>query len=466
MRAASFEAALYVFVMRLVLLVLALLVSACSMTPAYRRPAVALPASFNGGASGQATADAIWWQSFGSAELDGLVARSAAGNFDLRAAVARIDEARGKAEVAGASRYPTLDLGASMNQGIGASGTRVQSVFLSASYELDFWGKNRAKAQSAAALADASVFDAQTVELTLEASVADTYLQLLALDARLRLAKRVADEERQVLTLIEARAAGGIASNVEVEQQKNALATVEAIIPSLQTLLDQGVHQLAALSGEAPESFHIDGGTLMDVSVPRVGAGLPAALLERRPDIRAAEERLISANFDIGAARAAFFPSFTLTAQGGIGSASLADFFPPTAIATLVGGMAQPLFEGGRLEGQLRYDRAHAVELASTYRQTILNSLRDVDDALTATTRLNELEIADQAAVDSARRASVLARAQLEAGTADFLTVLTTERTEYQAEDALLQVRLQRLESAVGLFRALGGGFGNQRRTT
>ena len=436
------------------------------MTPAYRRPDPKLPAAWSSGASGAASANATWWRTFGSAELDGLVTRSASGNFDLRAAVARIDEARGKAEVLGASRYPTLDLGASVNQGVGANGTRVQSVFLSASYEFDFWGKNRAKAQSAEALADASVFDAQTVELTLEASVADTYLQLLAFDARLRLAKRIADEERQTLTLIEARAAGGIASNVEVEQQRNALATVEAIIPALQTLLDQGVHQLAALSGEVPERFHIDGGSLMDVSVPRVGADLPAALLERRPDIRAAEERLISANFDIGAARAAFFPSFTLTAQGGVGSTSLADFFPPTAIATLLGGMSQPLFEGGRLEGQLRYDRAHAVELAATYRQTILNSLRDVEDALTATARTTELEIADQAAVDSARRASALARAQLDAGTADFLTVLTTERTEYQAEDALIQVRLQRLESAVGLFRALGGGFGSQRRTT
>lgn len=436
------------------------------MTPAYRRPDVELPASWNTAVSGSATADRTWWRTFGSSELDALVARSSEGNFDLRAAIARIDEARGKAEMAGAPRYPTLDLAVGLNQGVGASPTRVQSVGLVASYEIDFWGKYRAKASSATALADASVFDAQTVAVTLEASVADTYFEVLALRARVDLAKHIAAEARRVLVLVQARAAGGIASDVEVQQQRNAVATFEASVPALQQQLDQRVHQLAVLTGETPERFGSTGGDVMALSVPHVGAGLPSALLERRPDIRAAEVRLESANFDVGAARAAFLPSFTLTGQAGVGSTSLATFVPPALLASVVAGMVQPLFEGGRLEGQLRYDRAHVMELAATYRQTILSSLRDVEDALTATTRTRELELAAETAADAARRASTLARAQLDAGTADFLTVLTTERAEYQAEDALLQVRLQRLEAAVALFRALGGGFGAQGRAS
>jgi NodT family efflux transporter outer membrane factor (OMF) lipoprotein len=462
MTAAARQPDPYRVFMKAIPLSLPLLLAACSFVPEYQRPALAMPAVWTGPSTGDAMVDSTWWRTFRSAELDALVTRSIGGNYDLKSAYARVEQARAKAQIAGSPLHPSVDLSATANVGTGPSNTSVQGLFVGARYELDFWGKNRAGASSAVALANASELDAQTVAVTLEASVANTYFEILSLQARLRLAQQIVDAAQHVLSLIEAQAASGIASDLEVQQQRNVLATFEAVVPALEEQRERQVHLLAVLIGDTPESFHVDGEDVMSLSIPQVGAGLPATVLQRRPDIRAAEARLISANFDIGKSRAAFLPSFTLTAQGGVVNTSLAKFFPPVALFDLVGGLVQPLFEGGSLSGQLRYDRAHAVELAAGYRQNVITALRDVEDALVAVQRLGELDKADAVAVESARRASELARARFEAGTADFLTVLTTERTWYQAEDAVLQVRLQRLQAAVAVFRALGGGFETQ----
>jgi NodT family efflux transporter outer membrane factor (OMF) lipoprotein len=404
-----------------------------------------------------------WWRSFGSPELTGLMDRSLTGNLNIQAAVARIDEARGTAAIVGAPLYPAVDLNGLVDRSSGRSSglksTRTQNLFVQASYELDFWGKNRAAANSANALTTATAFDSETVALTLAATVADTYFQILSLQERVRLAQAIADSARHILSLIELQAAGGIASDLQIQQQLNAVATFDAAVPALRQQLDQTVHLLAVLVGGAPEGFSVGGQSLDGISIPEVLSDLPATVLRQRPDIQAAESRLVSANFDVGVARAAFYPSIVLTGQGGVASRSLSQFFPATALSDIAASLFQPIFEGGRLEGQLNFDRARAVELAATYRQTVIAALQDVEDALTAVTRLKELEAADVVAVDSARRASNLADAQYRLGTADFLTVLTTERTLYQAEDTLLQVRLLRLQAAVGLFRALGGGF-------
>jgi NodT family efflux transporter outer membrane factor (OMF) lipoprotein len=446
--------------MRSIAAALALVGAGCSVGQSYRRPQMETPAAFAGSTGGTAAVDPGWWNHFHSAELDALMQRAMAGNFDLQAAYARVEEARAQAQIAGAPLYPSVNLAASANGGLGPSSTRVSGVFAQASYELDFWGKNRAAAGSAAALAQASAFDAETVAVTLEASVADTYFEVLSLRERVRLAQRIADDARRVLSLVQAQAAGGIASQLEVEQQRNALATFQASTVTLQQQLEQTLHLLAILTGETPESFQAQGASAMELAVPQVQAGLPASALQRRPDVGAAEARLISAHFDIDKARAAFFPSFTLTGQAGLGNTSLGNFFPPVAIVNLVGGLLQPIFAGGALQGQLRYDRAHAVELAANYRQTVIAALQDVEDGLTAAQRSQDLEEANEDAVESARHAAQLARARFEAGTVDFLTVLTTERTRYLAEDAMLTTRLSRLQAAVRLFRALGGGFG------
>jgi NodT family efflux transporter outer membrane factor (OMF) lipoprotein len=424
---------------------LAIALGACSMVPEYQRPTLPLPPGWTGPSSGDVMVAPTWWLTFRSTRLASLMKRSLSGNFDLKAAYARVEEARGKAEVAGAPLYPSLDLAAT-----GSSDTPASSVFAQASYEIDFWGKNRAGASSARALAGASAFDAQTVTITLEAAVADTYFEILALQARLDLAQQIAAAARQVLTLVEAQAASGIVSDLEVQQQRNVLATFEATLPALEEQRERAVHLISVLLGDTPESVQVTGEDLMTMRIPQVQAGLPAAVLERRPDLRAAEARLIAANYDIGKSRAAFLPSVTLTGQGGIASIPW----------NLVAGLVQPLFAGGALTGQLHYDRAHATELIAGYRQTVITALQDVEDALVSVQRLAELDKAEAVALESARRASMLARARFEAGTADFLTVLTTEQSWYQAEDTVLQLKLRRLQAAVGVFRAVGGGFG------
>ena len=433
--------------------------------PDYQRPDIPAPddwATVADASANGAPASGAWWRAFDSAELTKLVDRSLVGSHTLQAAVARVEEARATAEIARAPLYPAVAIAGTSNRGqtLGTSGSQVarsQTLYAQASYELDFWGKNRAAADSSGALARASLFDSETVAISLTASVADTYFLALSLAERVELARRMADSARRILTLIEQQAAGGVASQVEIETQRNQVATFDAAIPTLKQQLEQAVHLLAVLTGGIPEGFALAGQSLEGISVPEVQADMPAALLEQRPDIQAAEARLVSANFDIGAARAAFYPSLTLTPQ--VGLASISNVLPAVALANIVTGLMQPAFQGGRLEGQLKFDRAHAVELAATYRQTVLTAFQDVEDMLTAIARLRELEATDRVAVDSARRAAQLANLQYQLGTSDFLTVLTAERALYQAEDALLQVCLQRLQAAVGLFRALGGGF-------
>ena len=443
---------------------ISLTAAACSLVPGYHTPETATPAAWTTtpGSAAAAPVDRTWWRSFGDHELTDFIDRALTGSFTLQAAVARIEEARGTAEIAGAPQYPAVALQGTLDRSNGFSTVHTQTLFLQASYEIDFWGKNRAVARSAQSLVHASALDSQTVLLTLTSNVADTYFQVLSLRERVLLAQQIAQSARQILTLIEAQRSEGTASDLQIEQQRNAVLTFEAAVPALQQLLEQNVHLLAVLVGDPPEGFSVPGDTLKEMTIPEIRADVPSEILRRRPDIQAAEARLVSANFDIGAARAAFYPSFTLTAAGGVGSRSLSSFFPATLLSDVAANMVQPLFEGGRLSGQLRFNRAHAVELAATYRQTVVAALQDTEDALTAVARLKELETIDSQAVDAARRAMDLANMQYQMGITDFLTVLTAERTLYVAEDTLLQVRLARLQAAVGLFRALGGGFDEQ----
>ena len=273
-----------------------------------------------------------WWRSFGSAELSALVKRSLTANYNLQAAIARIDEARGTAQVAGAPLYPALSLNGTLDrsngQGTDLKTSRTQNAFGLATYETDFWGKNHAAAASAKALAAASIFDSDTVAMTLTASVADTYLQILSLQERLRLAKTIAHDAERVLSLIEVRRSVGTATEIDVEQQRNAVATFNSAVPILQQQLEQNLHALAILVGGIPEGFNVAAHSLDDLTIPQVQANLPSVVLRQRPDIRAAEARLIAANFSVGAARAAFYPSLNLTAAGGIASPSLSHFFP------------------------------------------------------------------------------------------------------------------------------------------
>ncbi|MFC6296683.1 efflux transporter outer membrane subunit [Pseudomonas sp. CCM 7893] len=430
-----------------------LMLSGCSMVPDYKPPEIPLAAQWSAGQGVGAVAGGQWWREFHSAELDQLIARGLTANYTLKAAVSRIDEARSSAQVVGAAQYPALNLGGNFQRQNNYGTTPKRSVFAEATYELDFWGKQRAAADSADALAHASVFDAGTLRMTLGASIADSYFQVLSLEDRLRLAQSIADDARQVLELVQIQASQGAVSNLEVAQQRNAMQTFEAAMPPLRQQRDQALYQLAVLVGAPPEGFHLHGDGLKDLQVPQPATGLPIGLLRQRPDIQAAEARLQSANFDVGVARAAFLPNLSLDLLGGI------DTLAGGQIWSAIGTLSQPLFAGGQLKGQLHFDQAHVQELTDSYRESILEALQDVETQLSAARELDKSYALNQSAVDSAREAARLAQVRYRLGSTDFQTLLIVERTQYQAEDTLLQVRLQHLQAAVGLFRALGGDF-------
>ncbi|MFM0235722.1 efflux transporter outer membrane subunit [Paraburkholderia sediminicola] len=455
------RAAVYAAVCALGVAVLA----GCSLVPAYQRPGAPLAQRFDGAASAS-LADTVpvrsgWWREYRDPALDALVDRSLRNNFTLASAIASVEQARGNAEKAGAPQYPSLSLGATFDrshQGRGST-AKTQSLFAEASYEVDFWGFNAANASAADLLARASEFDRDTVALTLTASVADTYFQVQSLRRRLAIARSISDDAAHILQLLLAQQEAGVATELQVQQQRNALATFQAAVPALQQQLDINIHALAVLVGTAPEQFTVNDAALAGIAIPQPRPDLPASLLETRPDIRSKEAQLQSANESVGAARAAFLPNIVLTADGGLSSKSLSHFLS-SPFASLATSLAAPLFDGGALRGQLHANQAAEAKSVADYRQAVVTALQDVEDSLSAAQQQQLAEAADQSAADAARKAATLAQAQYRLGTVDFLTVLDAQRTLFQAEDTLVQARLARLQASVSLFRAFGGGFG------
>jgi NodT family efflux transporter outer membrane factor (OMF) lipoprotein len=448
------------------------MLAGCSFVPAYHRPAVPAPAAWNDSTqvllAGTVPVTNGWWRAYGDARLDALVERGLHANYSLASALAGVAEARAIAEKAGAPLYPSLTLngtfsrshhrGDSGSSGSGSS-SRSQSLFAEASYEIDFWGLDAANANAAGMLARAAGFDRDTVALTLTASIVDTYFQVQSLRERVALAQSISADAARILSLLQAQQGAGVATELQVQQQRNALATFEAAIPALRQQLDQNLHLLATLVGAAPEGFDIAASPLAGIPVPQPRPNLPASLLDTRPDIRASEARLQAANYNVGAARAAFFPNLVLTADGGLSSSALSHFLS-SPFASVAAALAAPIFDGGALRGQLHANEAASDKGVADYRQTIVTALQDVEDMLTAASQQRQVESADQTAADAARKAAQLADAQYRSGTIDFLTVLDAQRTLYQSEDTLVQTRLARLQASVGLFRAFGGGFG------
>ena len=459
-------------------------VAGCSLGPHFRRPGLDLPAAFLGTPSTAAAAWPApgWWRRFGSPELDALIDRARGFNTDLVAAAARVVQADAQARISGAPLLPTLDatgnasytrsgLGRSRSSaglsGLGGGGggghyidSRSYSVALAASYEVDFWGRNRATYEQAAALAVASRFDQATVALTVVSSVADTYFQVLAGQDRLRVAERNLHDSSQILGAYRARLSVGTANALDVSQQEALVAGQRANIPALRNTVEQQKLALGILLGTPPERVMVAGGSLNDLPLPSVAPGLPSALLERRPDIAYAEAQLVAANASIRAARAAFFPSITLTAQGGLTSAALSSLTGPgTLVAQLAAGLAQPIFDNGLRRGELDLAKGRYAELVAAYARSVLQSFTDVEQALAALRYAAEQETLEREAIKVAERSAAIARAQLQAGTIDIITSLNTQTTLFSDLDLLTQIRLARFQALVALFRALGGGW-------
>jgi NodT family efflux transporter outer membrane factor (OMF) lipoprotein len=334
------------------------------------------------------------------------------------------------------------------------------SAQASASYQLDFWGKNQAVLNAARYTAKASRYDRATVELTVMTSVATTYFQALELRDRLDVAQQDLSTAQTILKDLTFEETVGTANALDVAQQATTVAVINASIPPLRQQLRQSQDALAVLVGKMPQDLLPPEGTLKNLTAPEVGPGLPSELLVRRPDVAAAEAQLIAANADIQAARAAFFPSIDLTASGGFVSSALAGLISPAnKVFSLAGSVAEDIFQGGAMLGGYRLNKARYDELLSDYHKSVISAFSNVEDALVASQQTAEQYRRQQDAVAKARRAYEITEIQLHAGTVNVLTVLNTQSTLFSAEDALVQVRFAHLQALVQLFNALGGGW-------
>ncbi len=412
-----------------------------------------------------------WWRGFRSRELTELMEEAQRVNLDIAAAVARFIQADALARIAGAPLLPSLSGTASetysRTSGASASGLNNggrevvnYQASLSASYEIDFWGKNRDAAQVAEETAVADRFDRDVVALTTLTSVANAYFQVLASQDRIRTAEQNIASATRILEAIRQRFKAGTGTDLDVAQQESVLANQKALVPPLRQTLGQNINALATLVSRPPESIHVTGGSMDHISVPRIAPGLPSELLTQRPDIRRQEAQLASATANVGSARAQFFPSIQLTGQGGYQSSALVSLFQPhAAFFNIVGSLTQPIFDGGRILGNFELTKARQDELLQTYRKTVVSAFADVDNALIAIRQSTEKLRLQREVLASSRRAFQLSEQQLRAGTADIVTVLNTQLTLFQAEDALWQAELARLLAIISMYQALGGGW-------
>ncbi len=438
----------------------------CSVGTPYRRPDIPLPKEWNEPASASVWPSADWWHGFGSARLDELIAEAERSNDDLAGAIARVQEADAQARIAGAPLLPTVDLSAAATRqranviDVGPSVYNGFNPEISASYEIDFWGKNRALRDSGRAAAVASRYDQETVALTVISSVASTYFQALELRDRIQVAQQNLRNGQKILRGFVFEQSVGTATGLDVAQQATAVALLYAAIPPLEEQFRQTVYALAVLIGKTPESIDVTSGTLIGLAAPAVVAGLPSELLARRPDVASAEQQLVGANADITVARAELFPSIELTASGGYASGALSSLVSPAnRVYAVSAGLMQPIFHGGALRGELSYRNARYAELLTSYHKTVLTALANVESALVAVRQTADQRQRQRDAVAKAQRAFEFAQAQMSAGTVNILTVLNTENALFSAQDTLVQVEYSYLQALVDLFTALGGGW-------
>ena len=422
--------------------------------------------------------DPEWWRGFGSPELDALMRETIASNQTIAVAVAQLEQADALLRIAGAPLLPqaTLTGQATRSQttlststaslGVGGLARKPTRKFssdnlsLAGSYEIDFWGRNRAALESAQQSQAAARFNVGAVAITTEASVANTYFALLAAQEQLAIQQENLETAQRVLGVLRARLTVGTATGLDVAQQEAVVAQLNAQVPPLVQSAEQNRNALATLAGRAPAAIEIRGGDLARLRVPAPAPGLTAQVLVRRPDVWLSEANLAAASANVVVARAQLLPTVTLTASGGFQSLALESLLQPgSAIFTLASAVTQPIFRGGALIGQVRLSEAQARELLADYRQAILSALQDTEDAVVALRQSTEQERLQAEAVRAAERAYALSEEQLRVGTIDLVTLLNTQQTLFNARNQLVTAQLARLQAAVALFRALGGGW-------
>lgn len=439
------------------------------------RPAVglAVPGKFDhAGEAASAPLTSDWPALFGSGELTRLTQSTAANNLDVQAAAARIIQADAQAQITDAALLPTLDGNGNASRNWTPSTARSKTgpyttsalnsfqLGLSASYELDLWGRNRLAGLAAENAAVASRFARDTLVLSSVAATVNSYFTLLAAQDRLAVVDSNLRDSRFILEAVKSRLAVGTVSALEVAQQETLVAQVLAQYPPLQLQLQQAKVQIAILAGRTPESLAVKGGTLTRLRTPNIPAGVPSQLLRRRPDVAEAESTLASSDADVGSAKAAFFPTISLTANGGFESVLLKTLLrPEAAFGNVAAGLTQPLFDGGALQGNLALAQGRNLEDLANYRKAVIQSFVDVENALIAVQQNTELQKRLSDAVDTSRRAYDITAARLKEGTIDIVQVLQAEQALFSAQDALVTARQSRFQSLASLAQALGGGW-------
>lgn len=442
-----------------------------SVGPDYQRPDVSAPAAYRDAAPAPLALSPDWWLTFNDPALDALETRALAANQDLRAALARVEQARAIAGVARSAYLPSIAADPSLsrdrfsrnvNNATPDSTTTTHRLSLDLSWELDLFGRVRRLNQSARAELDAAGATFAAARLSLTAEVATTHFTLRALDRELDIVTQTTAVRRDALQLIQARVRQGTADDVALARAETELAATEADAAALAIRRSATQNALAVLLGEPAPSG--SGLSTLDSQLPptppSIPAGLPGDLLTRRPDIAAAERSLAAASARIGVAKSAFFPTIALTGAAGYASADINDLIKPDSRLWSFGpSLYLPLFQGGRNKANLARSRAAYDEAAAKYQQNVLVALREVQDALTATRLLGDQAAAQSRAVASARRGADLSQKRYDAGFVSYFEVVDAQRTALAVERADAQLAGQRWITHVALIKALGGGW-------
>jgi len=451
--------------------------AACSVGPDYARPQMdEAPAVFKEGQNWNPAqprdlaANGKWWEMFGDPQLNALVDQVDISNQNLALAEANFRAAMALVQSSRAAYSPTLDASASATRSrsgssssssssAGAGVRNSYSFALNASWEADVWGKVRRDVEASSASAQASAADLAAARLSAQASLAQSYLQLRVLDAQQKLLEETVEAYQRSYQLTQNQYAAGMAAKSDVIQAQSQLKTAQA------SALDNGVtraqteHAIALLVGKTPSNFTLPKAPLA-AAAPPIPQGVPSMLLERRPDVAAAERRVASANAKIGVAKAAYFPSLTLSASGGYQSSTFADWFSlPGRVWSLGPQLAQSIFDGGARRAATDQAIATYDGTVASYKQTVLTAFQEVEDNLAALRILEQEAAVQDEALQAARQAVVLVTNQYKAGTVSYVNVITAQATALSAERSSLDIRNRRMAASVLLAKALGGGW-------
>ncbi|MFZ4761461.1 MAG: efflux transporter outer membrane subunit [Alphaproteobacteria bacterium] len=446
-----------------------MLASGCSLSPVLQTPSINTPPTWRNTPEAANKAnmpanDGRWWHEFGSREIPLLLAKTEVDNPDLQAALARLEQSKASAHIASAPLWPeiTANGNSSRNFASHSKQSTTQNSYrggFQAAYEVDLFGKNHDAERAALWQSKASEYDSEAIRLALNAQTAEAYFNLLAFNERVRIAEENLNNARDVLRILRIRKESGSLSALEVAQQENFVSNSKASLLALQQQQENVRNALALLLGSPASIFELQYKTekLQDLTPPTVPTTMPAEWLCRRPDIAQAEAALQAANFDIGVARAAFFPSLTLDASTALVANPASA--PAATISSLAASIALPLFTHGRIDAGIEKATARQKELAAQYRKTILTAYSETENALMAvkTQKLREESLNE--AVKAAQTAYNASHIRFEAGAIDGITLLDAQRSLLQAKDAQIEARAQRLAASVDLFRAMGGGW-------